>query len=102
MMCVIPQLDHWARQLFLVAHRTQACSAQHEPAGVGRHFKSNPARREDPNEMSAGKNQHVTLDCAYTFDRAVRPCADLARRFSARAAITKQLPIRALPVNVST
>src|SRR5436309_6258603 len=51
--------------------------------------------------MPDGEQQHVTFDTAQAFHRAVRPRANLFWRFPSGAAIPKQLPIRALPVDVS-
>ncbi len=83
--------------------RSDAGKVQAVPAAnsAERGIEPEPASGEHSQEMAAGENQHVTLDRARAFHRAVCPRANLVRRFPSRAAITKQLPIRALPVDVS-
>src|SRR5215813_11946891 len=102
MMCVIPQLDYRPGQLFLVADRTQACSAQHETLGIGRYFKPNPARRQYSNEMPAGKKQHISRHRAQAAYHAIGPRRGLGRRFPCWAAVAEQFPVRMLPMDLST
>src|SRR5438309_5069617 len=97
---VVPQPDYRLRQVVFVTQRTQARGAQQEvPTECG--IEHEPARGEYSQEMPAGEKQHVTFDTAHAFHRAVCPRANLVRRFPSWASIAKQLPIRALPVNVS-
>ena len=72
-MIVVPQSDHWPGQLVLIADGTQACCAKHEPLCIGRHFKPNPAGREYPNEMSAGKKQDLARYRAHAVHHAISP-----------------------------
>src|SRR5713226_5459514 len=100
MASVVPQPDYWLRDVVFVAQRTQARGAEQE-VSTERGIEPEPASGEYSQEMAAGKNQHVTFDRAHAFHRAVCPRANLVRRFSSRAAITKQLPFGALLVDVS-
>src|SRR5215510_9536498 len=96
MMCVIPQSDHRPGQLVFIAHRTQACRTKHEPLGIYRHFKSNPARRQYPNEMPAGKKQHISRYRAQAVHYAIGPRGGLGWRFPSRSAVAEQFPAGAL------
>src|SRR5438874_2506798 len=97
---VVPQPDYRLRSVVFVTQRTQArCAQQEVSTECG--IEPEPARGEYSQEMPAGEKQHVTFDTARAFHRAVRPRANLFWRFPSGAAIPKQLPIRALPVNVS-
>src|SRR5262245_30887099 len=96
---VVPQPDDRLRQVVFVAQRTQARGAQQE-VSTERDIESEPTSSEYAQEMPAGEQQHVTFDRAHAFDRAIRSCADLGRRFAFGAAIAKQLPLRALLVDV--
>src|SRR2546426_7175961 len=100
MTSVVPQPDYWLRQVVFVAQRAQARWAQQE-VSTDRGIEPEPTSGEYSQEMPARKKQHVTLNRAHAFHRAVCPRANLVRRFSSGAAIAKQLPIRALPVDVS-
>src|SRR6516165_10630316 len=51
--------------------------------------------------MPARKNQHVTFDRTHAAHNAVGPRADLARRLSSGAAVTEELPVRALHMDLS-
>jgi hypothetical protein len=51
--------------------------------------------------MCAGEKQHVTCDGAHALYHSVGPRANLGWRFPSGAAITKQLPIRALLMDIS-
>ena len=98
---VVPQPHYRLRQVVFVTQRTQARGAQQE-VSTECGIEPEPARGEYSQEMPAGEKQHVTFDTAHAFHRAVRPRANLFWRFPSGAAIAKQLPIRALPVDVST
>src|ERR1700751_5791356 len=50
--------------------------------------------------MSARKNQHVAFDGAHAMDNAIRPRADLFRKFSVRAAVTEQIPVGSFCTNL--
>src|SRR4030095_4332626 len=100
MASVVPQPDYWRRQVVFVTQRTQARCAQQEVSTEGG-VEPEPARGEYSQEMPAGEKQHVTLDTAHPFQRAVRRRANLFWRFPSGSAIPKQLQIRALLVNIS-
>src|SRR5215831_12866070 len=95
MMCVIPQSDHRPGQLVLIAHRTEACCAEHEPFGVDSHFKPNPARRQYPNEMPAREKYHIPWQRAHAAYYAIGPRGGLGGRFPARATVAEQFPVGA-------
>jgi hypothetical protein len=46
--------------------------------------------------MSAREEQYISCYGSYTAQNALSPCSYLAWRFASRAAVAKQLPIRAL------
>src|SRR5436309_3768822 len=100
MASVVPEPDYRLRQLVFVAQRTHARRAEHE-VSTERGIEAEPASSKYSEKMRARKDQHITLDSAHAFHHAVCPRANLVRRFSSGAAIAKQLPIRALPVDVS-
>src|SRR3989441_12963211 len=100
MTSVVPQPDYWLRQVVFVAQRTQARCAQQE-VSTDHGIEPEPTRGEDSQEMPARKKQHMTPDRAHAFDRAVGPRGHLVGRFPSGAASAKQLPIRALLVDVS-
>jgi hypothetical protein len=78
MASVVPQPDYWLRQIVFIAQCTKTrCAKDEVPADCS--LEPEPAGGEYPQEVATGKKQHVILDCAYTFDGAVCPRADLAR-----------------------
>src|SRR5947208_2545114 len=99
MTSVVPQPDYWLSQVVFVAQRSQARWAQQE-VSTDHGIEPEPPRGEYSQEMPARKKQHMTPDRAHTFDRAVGPPANLVGRFPSGAAIAKQLPIRALLLDV--
>src|SRR5437660_12850216 len=100
MASVVPQPDDRLRRVVFVAQRAQARGAQQE-VSTECGIEPEPARGEYSQEMPAGKNQYVAIDRAHALQRAICPHANLARRFSSGATVTKQLPIRSFPVYVS-
>src|SRR2546426_3457245 len=100
MASVVPEPDYRLRQVVFVAQRTHARRAEHE-VSTERGIEAEPASSKYSEKMRARKDQHITLDSAHAFHHAVCPRANLVRRFPSGAAIAKQLPIRALPVDVS-
>src|SRR5215510_8096536 len=96
MIGLIPEADDWTGQLVFIPHGTQAGRAQHEPPGVGRHVKLNPARRQYPNEMPAGKQQHVPLHGTQATHDTIGPRRGLGWRFPSWAAVAEQFPVGAL------
>src|SRR5208282_2480355 len=75
-------------------------SAQQE-VPAARRVETEPAGREYPQEMPARKNQHVAFDRAHPAHDAIGPRADLARRLSSGTAVTEELPVRALGMDLS-
>src|SRR3989454_8007815 len=100
MASVVPEPNYWLRQVVFIAQRTHARRAEHE-VSTERGIEAEPASSKYTEKMRARKDQHITLDSAHAFHHAVCPRAHLVRRFPSGAAIAKQLPIRALPVDVS-
>src|SRR5208282_869265 len=100
MTAIVPKLDCGLGQFMLIAQRAEARSAQQEVPATSR-VEAEPAGREHPQEMPARKNQHVAFDRAHSAHDAVGPRADLARRLSSGAAVTEQLPVRALHMDLS-
>src|SRR5437773_3513346 len=100
MASVVPEPDYWLRQVVFVAQRTHARRAEHE-VSTERGIEAEPASSKYSEKMRARKDQHITLDSAGAFHHTICSRANLFWRFPSGAAIPKQLPIRALPVNVS-
>src|SRR6266850_6365750 len=101
MTSVVPQPNYWLRQVVFIAQRTQARRAEQE-VSTECGIEPQPARGEYSQEMPAGEKQHVTFDRAGAFQHTICPRTDLVRRLPSGAAIPKQLPVRALPVDVSS
>src|SRR5262249_335634 len=51
-------------------------------------------------EMSAGKDQNVAFDGAHAMDNTISTGANLFRRFSVRAAVSEQIPVGSLCMNL--
>jgi hypothetical protein len=99
MMQVIPQSDCRSGQIVLVAKRAQARSAQQEIfARPG--FQPKPTGGQDPEKVSARKNQNIPLDRAHALDHTIGSCTNLARRFPSWTAIAEDLPAGALAVDL--
>src|SRR5208282_5027015 len=100
MTAIVPQPDRRLGQFVLIAQRAEARSAQQE-VPAARRVETEPAGREYPQEMPARKNQHVAFDRAHPAHDAIGPRADLARRLSSGTAVTEELPVRALGMDLS-
>src|SRR5271166_3636794 len=100
MTAIVPKLDCGLGQFMLIAQRAEARSAQQEVPATSR-VEAEPAGREHPQEMPARKNQHVAFDRAHPAHDAIGPRAYLARRLSSGAAVTEELPFRALRMDLS-
>src|SRR6266567_2460281 len=77
----------------LITERAQACRAEQKISAPSSRTKCQPSGGQDPNKVSAGKQQYVSSDTADTLDHAVRPRADLFWRFASRSAVAEQLPV---------
>ena len=99
MTSVVPLADHRLAQVMLIAQCAQARGAQQEVSS-GRWFQPQPAGGEHPQEMAAGKKQHVALEGSHPAQHAVSPRAYLVRRFTSGATVAEQLPIRALSIDL--
>src|SRR5271169_1935890 len=100
MTVIVPQPDCGLGQFMLIAQRAEARSAQQEVPAT-RRVETEPAGREYPQEMPARKNQYVAFDRAHPAHDAIGPRADLAWRLSSGAAVTEELPVRALRMDLS-
>src|SRR5271169_973314 len=100
MTAIVPKVDCGLGRFVLVAQCAQARSAQQE-VPAARRVETEPAGGEHPQEMPARKNQHVAFDRAHPAHDAVGPRAYLARRLSSGAAVTEELPVRALRMDLS-
>src|SRR5262249_30303744 len=58
-----------------------------------RWLEAQPPRREDAQEVAAGKQEHVAGNDSNSLDDAIGASADLCWRLAAGAAVAKQLPI---------
>src|SRR5262245_10302959 len=97
---VVPQPEDWLREVVFVAQRTETRGAQHE-VSTECGIKSEPTNGEYSQEMPTGEKQDVIFDRANAFHHTICSRANLVGRFPSRTAIAKQLPIRALLVDVS-
>jgi hypothetical protein len=60
----------------------------------------NPARHKHAQHVSVRKQGDVALDGARPGDHSIRPCADLRRRLSTRAAVAKNQPAGRLLIDL--
>jgi len=95
---VVPQPDGRLGHSVFVTEEAHAGRVQKQkPSRRG--LQAEPAGCEYPQKMAARKNQHVPVNRPQAFHHAVGPRANLERRFSAGAAVVKQLPAGGLGVN---
>ena len=92
-MIVIPKTDHRLRKIVFVPDRAQARRAQQKISARVSRVSPQPPVGENANEMSAGKEQHISRDRTNTLDYTVCPLADLCGRFPSRGAVAEQLPV---------
>src|SRR5437868_12699486 len=89
---VVPQTDH--RFVTAVVFETEDAdaggTAEEKPPGTCR--QPEPAGRDHPDDMGAGKGQDVALDAAHPGKEAVGAGCDIVRRFTAGAAVAKHFP----------
>jgi hypothetical protein len=92
-MIVIPKPDHRLRKIVFVPDRAQARRAQQKiPARIS-WISPKPSVCDNANEVSTGKQQHISRNRADTLNYTVCPLADLCWRFSSRGAVAEQLPV---------
>ena len=82
-----------------VAERAQTGSTQQETF-AGLRFEPKPTSGQDPEKVSARKNQNIPLYRAHARNHAISPCANLAGRFTSGATITEDLPAGTLGVDL--
>ena len=76
-MIVIPKPDHRLRKIVFIPDRAQArCAQQKIPARVS-WISPKPPVGENANEMSAGKEQHISTKGPDTLNHTVCPLANL-------------------------
>src|SRR5271169_3733118 len=85
-MIIIPKPDHRLGKLVLIAERAQARRSQEKMPAYWSRTERQPARGKHSNEVSAGKEQYDSRNCADTLDHTVRPLAS-------RTAVSEQLPV---------
>ena len=95
-MIVIPKPDHRLGKLVLIAERAQARRSQEKIPARWSRSERQPPGGKNSNEVSAGKEQYVSRNCADTLDHTVRPLAYLCWRFASRTAVSEQLPVWAV------
>src|SRR6266576_1868257 len=76
-----------------ITQRTHAGGAQQEVSS-GRRFEHHPAGGEHPQEVAARKKEHSRSGGSHPGQYAVSPRTHLVRRFTARATVAEQLPLR--------
>jgi hypothetical protein len=76
---VVPQPYDGTRQIVLITKRTQAGWVEQKIPAAGSWAKSQPARGQDPNEVSTGEEQYVPADATDTLDHTIGPLTDLRR-----------------------
>src|SRR5215216_528133 len=96
---IIPEPDCGIGQIMFVAERAHACYVEHEKP-CGSRLEAQPTRSEHTQEMSARKNQYIGVERADTRNNTIGTRANLFRRFSVRATIAKQFPIRSCGVDL--
>src|SRR5580704_1730925 len=84
----------------LITQRAQARRSKQQMLCHAPRTESQPAVGQNPNEVSAGKKEHVARNGAGTLHYAVCPLAYLGGRFATRTAISKQLPVWAFSKNL--
>src|SRR5260370_18346751 len=99
MMRVIPQCNHWLRQVVFVTECAQAGRTEQEVSS-SRRFKPQPATGKNAQKVPARKQQDVTLDGTNAIDYAFGPSPLLVQGLPSRPAITDQLPVRTLPADL--
>src|SRR5687767_14077899 len=97
----VPQLDHRPGHVVFVTKRTEARRAQHKEFAVHRWLKPEPASGQHTHEVPTRKNQDIPGNSTQSTHDTVSTLTDLLGRFSSRAAVEKQFPVRTLRANIS-
>src|SRR4029077_1824561 len=82
-----------------IAERTKACHITTSKF-PGSRLQTEPAGGEHSQEMSARKNQYIAFHRAHATGNPIRSGANLFRRFSVRATVAEQLPVRSDRMNL--
>src|SRR6185436_3818600 len=99
MKSIVPQSNHRLGEPMFIAQGAEAGRSEQE-VSTAPWFESEPASGEHPQEMPAREQKHVPLDLPHSVHNPVGPDADLIRRFPFRTAVVKQLPVRALHMDL--
>ena len=75
----------------LIAQGTQTGGAQ-EKELAARRFQTYPPRSQNPQEMTAGKNQNIAWQRANLLNNAVRPLANLPGDSPSGQPVAKEMP----------
>src|SRR5262245_27261031 len=91
LLLLIPPSDHWLGEVVLVAEDADTCGIQDEmcPAS-GR--QAEPACRQHPQEMRAGKDQDLAVEFAQLSDDQVGSRADGHHAFSVGTPVPEKTP----------
>src|SRR5947199_5426686 len=100
MMSVVPQPDYRPRNVVFISDRAQARRAQKEGHTMHRWFESDPAGGQHPNEVPTREEQYIPSNHSDAAQHIFGSCSYLGRRFASRAAVAKQMPVRALCTNL--
>src|SRR6185369_3633508 len=98
---LVPEADHRLGSIVFVPQHAQAGRPEHEEPSRPR-FEPEPARGKHSEKMTARKEQRVACDSPYPAYHPVGSSPDLVRRLAARAAITEQIPVRTLGMDLGT
>jgi len=99
-MIVIPKPDHRLREIVFVPDRAQARRAQQNVPTHISWVLPKPPVGNNSNEMSAGKEQHISMKGPDTLNDTVCPLAYLCWRFASGGAVAEQLPAWTLCKNL--
>src|SRR5262249_11595876 len=96
---VVPEKDCGLVEPVLVSERPESGRAEEEVPGRVR-SEAEPARREDPEKVSAREEEHVTAHRSASRHDPIRTGSYLGRALAARAAVPEQIPVRPLGVHL--
>src|SRR3974390_2767711 len=92
---IVPESNDRSGKIAFIPEGAKTRRAQHEISAVARRFETQPASCQDPNEMSACKEQYIPGNSPHSGNNPLCAGADLLRAFAARTAVAEQVPVRA-------
>src|ERR1700741_4839892 len=96
---VVPEMDGRLPHVVLVSERPETRGAEGGVPSPGRR-DAQPAGREDAQEMTAREQNDVAADVPDAVHDAIGACPHVCARLSAGAAVTEEIPIGSLGVDV--